>query len=208
MPSGIYTRTKKPRVICSLKGCTQIHTAIGYCFNHYQQARYKGEILAEGRQCEISKCSSLRYGKKYCEKHYKQMKKFGRLLTPEDKTLQGKLARSKSAGSTDKHWTLADSSKRYGFVPKTAFKKGHNLSPKIWKGNNKDYVSLHTWVNKELGQPDTCINCKRAGLSGHLIHWANKSQEYKRDLDDWLRLCAKCHQAYDRNRLTLKQIGV
>lgn len=66
-----------------------------------------------------------------------------------------------------------------------------------WKGNEVGPTALHDWVIKRLGQPDTCEFCGRSGLKGHQIHWANKSQEYKRDLADWIRLCAPCHKKYD-----------
>ena len=70
-----------------------------------------------------------------------------------------------------------------------------------WKGGNVGYRGLHRWVNKELGKPDTCEHCGTNGLSGHQIHWANKSGEYKRELTDWLRLCVKCHKEYDKKWL-------
>lgn len=67
-----------------------------------------------------------------------------------------------------------------------------------WKGDKVGYMALHTWVSRVLGKPDTCVSCKRSGLSGKMIHWANKSRKYKRAKEDWIRLCAKCHYAYDR----------
>lgn len=87
---------------------------------------------------------------------------------------------------------------------------GHRLTPKHkqkliksggdhwgWKDKRVGYSGLHKWVNKYLGHPDTCEHCGKSGLSGHDIHWANKSGEYKRDLTDWLRLCSVCHGKYD-----------
>ena len=70
-----------------------------------------------------------------------------------------------------------------------------------WKGTNIKYRRLHQWTQNLLGTPDTCEHCGRSNLSGHLIHWANKSGEYKRNLEDWLRLCAKCHKDYDLARI-------
>lgn len=67
-----------------------------------------------------------------------------------------------------------------------------------WKGDKVGYYGLHRWVQKHLGCPDTCEHCKKSGLKGNQIHWANKSQLYKRELSDWLRLCAGCHLRYDR----------
>lgn len=69
-----------------------------------------------------------------------------------------------------------------------------------WKGDSVGYRTLHRWVEKHLGKPDTCVHCKTSGLVSRQIHWANVSGTYKRTLDDWIRLCVKCHSAYDRSR--------
>lgn len=68
----------------------------------------------------------------------------------------------------------------------------------MWKGNKAGYLSIHRWVIRKLGQPDTCNFCNESKLFGRKIHWANKSGKYKRDLDDWLRLCIPCHKNYDK----------
>ena len=70
---------------------------------------------------------------------------------------------------------------------------------KLWKGDKVGYYALHTWVQRELGKPSTCEFCGATDLKGQFIQWANKSKKYKRDLKDWLRLCAKCHYHYDRD---------
>ncbi len=67
-----------------------------------------------------------------------------------------------------------------------------------WKGDEVGYLALHDWVIRKLGQPDTCEHCKKSGLKARQIHWANTDHKYKRNLTDWLRLCAKCHKAYDK----------
>ena len=67
-----------------------------------------------------------------------------------------------------------------------------------WKGDNVGYDALHNWVSRQLGKPNTCEHCKKSGLSGQWIQWANKSGNYLRNITDWIRLCAKCHSAYDR----------
>ena len=36
------------------------------------------------------------------------------------------------------------------------------------------------------------------------VPWANRSGRYLRELTDWVRLCAKCHKAYDREELVLQ----
>ena len=82
-----------------------------------------------------------------------------------------------------------------------------NLIYKTWEGSKSEYRLLHYWVEKNLGKPSECMNCKRKGLSGRNIHWANKSHKYKRDKNDWIRLCVYCHQRYDKDYEKTKQIA-
>jgi hypothetical protein len=69
----------------------------------------------------------------------------------------------------------------------------NGLVYKITK-ENIGYGGLHFWVYKVLGKPLICSWCK----SIKNIQWANVSHQYKRDIKDWLSLCAKCHNNYDR----------
>lgn len=64
-----------------------------------------------------------------------------------------------------------------------------------WKGNNVGKNALHAWVKKHLGKPRFCEHCKTKKAKQY--DWANKSQTYKRDLKDWIRLCRSCHAKYD-----------
>ena len=62
-----------------------------------------------------------------------------------------------------------------------------------WKGDDVGYYALHQWVYRRLGK---AIKCKRCGKNSGRIEWANKSREYKRQIDDWISLCKKCHGKY------------
>ena len=64
-----------------------------------------------------------------------------------------------------------------------------------WKGDIVGKQALHNWVERKLGKPQKCEHC--GSTEKKKYEWANKSQEYKRDLGDWLRLCTKCHAKYD-----------
>jgi len=77
----------------------------------------------------------------------------------------------------------------------TEFKKGENTgeSNPNSKGEEVGYSALHAWIYRKLGKADICIQCG----SKDFVQWANKSGRYKRDLRDWLKLCAKCHHKYD-----------
>ena len=65
-----------------------------------------------------------------------------------------------------------------------------------WKGNNVGYQALHTWVRKHKGTPQKCEHCGRTDKKKY--EWANIDHSYKRNLDDWIRLCTKCHREYDK----------
>lgn len=68
----------------------------------------------------------------------------------------------------------------------------------LWVGDKVTYFALHTWVRKWKGKPIKCEHCGNDGLRQRQYHWANKSHLYKRDLTDWISLCARCHKAYDK----------
>lgn len=64
----------------------------------------------------------------------------------------------------------------------------------MWKGDNVGFKCLHKWVYRHKGRPGNCLFC---GESNKKRVWANKSREYKRDLEDWIPLCYSCHYKYD-----------
>lgn len=64
-----------------------------------------------------------------------------------------------------------------------------------WKGENVSYIGLHLWVYRNLGKATYCFFNKIH--KAKRFHWANKSHQYKRDLNDWIPLCPRCHYYYD-----------
>lgn len=77
--------------------------------------------------------------------------------------------------------------------------KGRPIGKKnpMWKGDKVGYHGLHKWIAKWKGKPIGCEICKDYNKN-KIYYWASKSRQYKRDLSDWLRLCGKCHFAYDK----------
>lgn len=69
------------------------------------------------------------------------------------------------------------------------------LNP-AWKGELTGYGGIHNWIRRHFGTPKKCEHC---GMSDKhkMYHWANKSGTYKRDKNDWFRLCVSCHKEYD-----------
>lgn len=69
-----------------------------------------------------------------------------------------------------------------------------------WKGDKAGYGSIHDWVKRQLGKPQKCEFCGQIESIEHRLNWANKTGKYLRDINDWLRLCLKCHRKYDKQQ--------
>jgi hypothetical protein len=67
-----------------------------------------------------------------------------------------------------------------------------------WVGDKVSYPALHTWVRNHLGTPMKCEFC--GDDTKRKYEWANKDHKYKRNLEDWVRLCTKCHREFDKNK--------
>jgi hypothetical protein len=65
-----------------------------------------------------------------------------------------------------------------------------------WTGNSCGYGGKHSWMVRHFGSPNYCEHCRKSDKKSY--DWANISGEYKRDKNDWLRLCKSCHKKYDR----------
>lgn len=64
-----------------------------------------------------------------------------------------------------------------------------------WRGGEVKRPALHEWITKQLGRPQSCQFC--GCTNAKRFEWANKTGQYLRDLNDWLRLCTSCHRKYD-----------
>ena len=80
--------------------------------------------------------------------------------------------------------------------------KGYMAKEKngMWKGEKVSYSGIHKWIHKNFIRQDNCEGC---GTKIKKLTWANISKEYKREREDWLQLCYKCHWHYDRAQLTV-----
>jgi len=65
-----------------------------------------------------------------------------------------------------------------------------------WKGTRASYSAVHKWINNILGKPKKCDIC--GSTTKPKYEWACINHEYKRVLSDWVRLCSKCHKAFDK----------
>jgi len=72
-------------------------------------------------------------------------------------------------------------------------RKGKETS--AWK-EKVSYAGIHKWVNREFGKPKYCEFCN--SVIKKKYQWANISNLYLRDINDWMRLCQECHSKWDR----------
>lgn len=63
-----------------------------------------------------------------------------------------------------------------------------------WK-DSPSYFGIHAWITREYGQPKECQFCFTTNSKKY--EWANISKEYKRERNDYIRLCTSCHRKYD-----------
>lgn len=72
-----------------------------------------------------------------------------------------------------------------------------------WKGENASYSAIHYWIKRQKGVPHKCSFCGKTGNNNNnnrQIQWANIDGKYRRNLDDYIPLCASCHKIFDLQR--------
>jgi hypothetical protein len=97
----------------------------------------------------------------------------------------GKKNRFKSGNQRPIEWTKSQTEKVMG-------EKNY-----AWKGQKVSYRGLHAWVRRKLGKPTICSHCSKTDTRPRIIQWANVDGKYRRELSDYISLCASCHKIYD-----------
>lgn len=65
-----------------------------------------------------------------------------------------------------------------------------------WRGDAVSYVTFHTRVKNKRGKPNIYEMC--GTISAKRFEWANLNGKYE-DVNDYKRLCVKCHRELDGN---------
>lgn len=66
-----------------------------------------------------------------------------------------------------------------------------------WLGDKVGYQGLHDWLRRIYGKLLFCEICKRDDRKRY--DWSNKTGKYERKIENWWRLCRKCHIKYDKD---------
>lgn len=87
-----------------------------------------------------------------------------------------------------------------GIPSRVAGKPGHHWDDTHhqWKGNRAGYVAVHTRLNRRFGKPKMCSACGTEDPR-KVYDWANQTGNYD-DINDYKRMCRKCHGMYDAAR--------
>ena len=70
-----------------------------------------------------------------------------------------------------------------------------NEAHPLWVGSKVSYQALHSWIRRNKGTPRKCEHCGTTEAKKY--EWANIGHTYKRNLNDWIRLCTACHRKMD-----------
>jgi hypothetical protein len=158
----------------------------------------KGHKINVGRKFRpesIEKMKVARIGKKLSDSHRLNISKcqIGRVLSPGHRKKISEALIGNLSHRKPKVWT-EESKKKARFSHKG--EKSY-----LWKGEDADYISKHSWIRRWKGRPEFCEKC---GVIGKLhkgkwsIHWANIDHKYRRVLEDYIGMCVRCHAQWDR----------
>jgi len=86
------------------------------------------------------------------------------------------------------------------YCRKCYFETRQNEKNYNWKGDNALIKTKHDWVKQKLGTPDCCEHCGKSSSEVGILGWSNKDHKYQRKIEDWQRLCRKCHAKYDKEK--------
>lgn len=169
---------------CTEKNCIDEILARGLCSRHYQRARKNGTLDKDSitRLCACV-CGEL------TEATFKHgHNRRGLSTDAEVRCPCGSIVKRKKSLVESGRAKYCSIKCRQTYSPKTA--EDHPT----WKGDDVGMGALHDWVKKYKTLPGSCEWCR----SVEPLDWANLSQTYLRDLDDWAALCRRCHSKYDR----------
>jgi hypothetical protein len=131
-----------------------------------------------GKEFETLPCK-IKYGRKYCSLvcSGKANRAKRKPTTPRQKAHLSKLAKQRGFGK----WYEGLTDEKHC----------------SWLGDDVGYGGLHQWVIRKKGKPKKCEQCGKTKGSSKSFHWSNIDHKYRRNLEDYVRLCASCHKKYD-----------
>lgn len=88
------------------------------------------------------------------------------------------------------------------YIPRSRAKRNQKGdSHPLWAGENVAYKAAHQRVERYRGKPqncEVCLDCSPATAKGK-YEWCNLTGKYH-DINDYRRMCRKCHRSFDQSR--------
>ncbi len=153
--------------------------------------RKKGFKHSEATRKKISEAKE---GKKLSKEHKKKLSeaKMGNKIWLGKKHSEESKQKMREAQKGKKHYFWG---KKHSEETKRKISETHEGNKNSnWKGDKAGNRAMHYWVIKYKGKATShkCEHCNKQAY-----HWSNKKHDYKRNLDDYVALCEKCHTKYD-----------
>ena len=184
---------------CNVDECTIERVFYsGYCqSHHYKLKKYGNPSIV--LTCSVDKCEKPYSTAGFCWTHYKRNYNHG---DPNIYKLGSQEWKNKISNSVKNQWKKgsfdkAKSEGRMGFAGKLFASKQISFINNVSK---KDYEDSHRFVVNGRGRPSEigkCYLCFKTSSS--IYHWANISQRYHKDINDFMVLCPSCHYNFDLN---------
>lgn len=202
---------KKPKVPLTCKQCGKVKMVIPnlikyrkYCSTKcMSQARIAGRVEVVCVFCKKVFLALPLKKRKYCSKACTDGHKSVLFSGSNHPNWKGITHRCKTCNKEFRSsWAKDYCSKKCSAIAHTG------SGNKSWKGTKIGYAGVHTWMHRIYEKPDKCDFCGITNIKNkrgrNRIQWANKTGNYLRDRNDWLKLCSKCHINYDKPWLKRK----
>jgi len=88
-----------------------------------------------------------------------------------------------------------------GWNKNMTFIERQGPNSKMWKGDKAGYAAFHKRIGTIRGKPKICEVCNNDAEKRY--EWANLTGKYE-DINDYKRMCTKCHRRYDNERKNKK----
>ncbi len=156
--------------------------------------------------CIAEECENKIIHQKYnlCNAHYKRMKNYGDYnYYPK---INGDTYRKQSE-ITKNQWKnglfngrVSNFNKKSKYYKKFESSEKHKKNVSVGMGgknkiSKEHYNDVHKWAKNNIINNHICDIC--LSKKAKKYYYANKSQEYLYEIEDWFILCNQCHQKYD-----------
>jgi len=178
-------------------GCGKLFSKTAYCSLKYWNSRKNCSRKCFGiSRRGIKTWSSTQKGI-----HLSPSSEFKKGMTPWNKGVPMR-------ASTKSKISVALSGKRNSIKSEFTTENSSGVKNSNWKGDSIGNSGVHTWIITQKGNPEKCANCGKLGsyyeytrggktINRWTIDLANIDHSYKRNIDDFIGLCVKCHRKYD-----------